>query len=234
MKGSSAINTIMPTLQVDQTGLICVAVVNLLVLLGMLWAIYLQSCRLAAMRGKLGGLESQQTTEKTPATTCPALDEKLESASTTVASQEDGIQEVSFIMQDKDAQEVPWSETHNTKITLDPTSPDDWDLAFIVPSSTQSSSPSVYFRETAVPKGGLIMLYLARFDDDEGDGHTLIRMRLSPPKEKKDLGTVAKADLGFPVQVKSENSVLGKDSWVKAGNSVIAKDTWVYLQKSAQ
>jgi len=210
----------MPILQVDQTGLICVAIIIGVVMLGMLWVIYSQSCRLSYYRLKSQDVEGEQTTKKSPVGTSPALDKKLELGSPTTANQEDDSQEANYIIQSKHSQVIPWSETRTTRVTLDPTSPDDWDLSFIVPTTKPSSSPGVFYRATAVPKGGIMLLHLVRFEDAEVDGHTLVRMRLSPGKEKTEMGTVTNAKLSRPVLVAPRETD-------------ILPSAWVHLQKSA-
>jgi len=179
----------MPILQVDQTGLICVAVVDLLVLLGMLWTIYWQSCRLAAMRGKLGGPESQQTTEKTPADMSPAFDEKLgaELATTSKPEAHDigapppAHLPYRYISQDQ----IPWIKTGNSINAAGPASPGDWDFEIIVPSNMPHSPPSLCFRACEGPEDGAIGLKIDRIDDNRA----VVRMRLTPGQKERIVKT---------------------------------------------
>jgi len=186
MKDSSAINTIMPTLQVDQTGLIYVAVVDLLVLLGMLWAIYSQSCRLAAMRGKLGGLESQQTTEKTPATTSPAPDEKSSAVPATTSDPKlnalGAPPPAHLPIRSLFQEHIPWFNIGDSIKGAGPASPGEWDFSFIVPSTKGPLPPSLCLRARESPEGGRIGLEIDRVDDER----TVVRMRLVPGQGKRD------------------------------------------------
>jgi len=67
----------MPTLQIDQSALVCISALIFLILALALWSIHVLNASLnRAFREKAGDLEIQHTTEKAAVVTSPALDEE--------------------------------------------------------------------------------------------------------------------------------------------------------------
>ena len=66
----------MPVLEVDQTGLICIATLAVFTILLLVWLVFHLCAASNAMHEKARDLEMQQTTEKAPVVTSFPLDEE--------------------------------------------------------------------------------------------------------------------------------------------------------------